>query len=188
MLKTVDLGYCSSLSVAWMLRFWFISFQSSTIYKTSLVQGSLFLLAVYTHEVPLCLCSVFCSCSQVWLSTARYRVFGARTTPRTVSRNLNGLAEIKLPSQVHSVMKNQLSTFTNYTCILEMRAAQHAIWIRVLVTCQNSRFHPTAMKTGHQDWAWSLTKDSIFCCNCTCGKNGIVELLRIAYKYVLFQM
>ena len=84
-------------------------------------------------------------------------------------------------------MKNQLSTFTNYTCILEMRAAQHAIWIRVLFTCQNGRFHPTAVKTGHQDWAWSLTKDSISCCNCTCGKNGIVELLRIAYKYVLSQ-
>ena len=53
-LKTVDLGYHSSLSVAWMVRFWFKSFQNSTVHKTSLVQGSLFLLAVYTHEVPLC--------------------------------------------------------------------------------------------------------------------------------------
>ena len=64
----------------------------------------------------------------------------------------------------------QLCTFTNDTCILEMRAAQHAVSIRVLVTCQNGRFHPTATKIGHQDGAWSLTKDSISCCNCTCGK------------------
>ena len=32
----------------------------------------------------------FCSRSQVRLSTARYRAFGAQTMPRTVSRNLNG--------------------------------------------------------------------------------------------------
>ena len=59
-----------------------------TVHKISLVQGSPFLLAVYTHEVPLCLCSAFCSRSQVRLRTARYRAFGARATPRTVSRNL----------------------------------------------------------------------------------------------------
>ena len=76
-LKIVDLGYRSSLSVAYMVRYWFNSFQNSTV-----------LLAVYTHEVLLCLCSVFCSRSLVRLSTAGYRVFGARTTPRTVSRNL----------------------------------------------------------------------------------------------------
>ena len=64
-LKIVDPGYRSSLSVAWMVRFWFKNFQNSTVHKTSLVQGSLFLLAVYTHKVPLCLCSVFCSHSQV---------------------------------------------------------------------------------------------------------------------------
>ena len=29
-LKTVDLEYCSSLSVAWMVRFWFKSLQNST--------------------------------------------------------------------------------------------------------------------------------------------------------------
>ena len=81
--------YRLSLSVAWIVRFWFKSFQNLTIRKTSLVQGSLFLLAVYTHEVPVCLCSVFCSRSQVRLSTARYRAFGAPTTPRTVSSNLN---------------------------------------------------------------------------------------------------
>ena len=78
----------SSLSVAWMVRFWFKSFQNSTVHKTSLVQGSPFLLAVYTHEVPLCLCSVFCSHSQVRLTTARYHAFGAQTTPQTVSHNL----------------------------------------------------------------------------------------------------
>ena len=88
MLKTVDQGYRSSLSVAWIVRIWFKSFQNSTFHKTSLVQGSLLLLAVYTHEVPLCLCSVFLSRSQVRFSTPRYRAFRARTTPRTVSRNL----------------------------------------------------------------------------------------------------
>ena len=85
-LKTVDLGYRSSLSVAWMVRFWSKSFKNPTVHKTSLVQGSLSLLTVYTHKVPLCLCSVVCSLNQVRLSTARYRVFGARTTPWTVSR------------------------------------------------------------------------------------------------------
>ena len=88
-LKIVDLGYRLSLSVACMVRFWFISFQNLTVHKTSLVQVSPFLLAVYTHDMPLCLCSVFCTRSQVQLSTARYHTFGARTTPRTVSRNLN---------------------------------------------------------------------------------------------------
>ena len=85
-LKTVDLGYRSSLSVAWMVRFWFKSLQNSTVHKRPLVQSSLFLLAVYTHEVPLYLCSVFCNRSQVRLSTASYRAFGARTTPHFVSR------------------------------------------------------------------------------------------------------
>ena len=45
-LKLIDLGYRSSLSVAWMIRFWFKSFQNSTVHKRPLVQGSLFLLAV----------------------------------------------------------------------------------------------------------------------------------------------
>ena len=54
MLKTVDLGYRLSLLVAWMVRFWFKSFQNSTVHKTLLVQGNLFLLALYMHEVPLC--------------------------------------------------------------------------------------------------------------------------------------
>ena len=45
-LKLIDLGYSSSLSVAWMVRFWFKSFQNSTVHKRPLVQGSLFLLAV----------------------------------------------------------------------------------------------------------------------------------------------
>ena len=62
----------------------------------------------------------------------------------------------------------QLSTFTDHSSILTMRAAQHPIHIRALVTCQNSRFHPTAMKIGHQNWARSLTIDSTSCCNCTC--------------------
>ena len=96
-LATPLLGYRSSLSVACMVRFWFKSFQNSTVHKTSLVQGSPFLLAVYTHEVPLCLCSVFCSHSQVRLSTARYRgAFGARTTPQTASHNLNHMHSMVL--------------------------------------------------------------------------------------------
>ena len=54
-----------SLAVAWMVRFWFKSLQISTVHIKPLVQGSLFLLAEYTHEVPLCFYSVFCNHSQV---------------------------------------------------------------------------------------------------------------------------
>ena len=74
-LKTVDLEYRSSLSVAWMVRFWFKSLQNLTSHKRPLIQGNLLLLVVYTHEVPLYLCSIFCSRSQVRLSTASYRVW-----------------------------------------------------------------------------------------------------------------
>ena len=81
MLKTVDLEYHSSLSVAWIVRFWFRSLQNSTIHKRPLVQGNLFLLAVYTHEVPLCLCSIFCSRSQVRMSTVSYCIWSADYAP-----------------------------------------------------------------------------------------------------------
>ena len=80
-LKTVDLEYCSVLLVVWMVRFWSKSLHNSIIHKRPLIQGSLFLLAVYTHEVPLYLCSIFCSCSQVRLSTASYRVWSVDYTP-----------------------------------------------------------------------------------------------------------
>ena len=69
----------------------------------------------------------------------------------------------------------QLCTFTDHTSILTMRAAQHPIHIRALVTCQDSRFHPTAMKIGHQNWARSLAIDSISCCNCTCRQRGEID-------------
>ena len=55
-LKSVDLEYRSSLSVAWMIRFWFKSLQNLTAHKRQLVQGNVFL----PHEVPFYLCSIFC--------------------------------------------------------------------------------------------------------------------------------
>ena len=81
MMITVDLEYCLLLSVAWMFRFWFKSLQNSTVHKRSLVQGSLFLLAVYTYDVPLYLCTVFSSHRQVRLSIASYCVWSANHTP-----------------------------------------------------------------------------------------------------------
>ena len=81
----------------------------------------------------------------------------------------------------------QLCTFTDHTSILTMRAAQHPIHIRALVTCQDSRFHPIAMKIGHQNWARSLAIDSISCCNCTCRQRGeIAESLHAAWKFLFY--
>ena len=54
-------------------------------------------------------------------------------------------------------------TFTDHTGILKMRAAQHSIHIRILITCQDGRFHPIAIEVGHQNWARPLTIDSISC-------------------------
>ena len=42
--------------------------QNLTAPERLLVQGNQVNLAAYTHEVPLYLCSIFCSCSQVRLS------------------------------------------------------------------------------------------------------------------------
>ena len=64
-----------------------------------LVQGSPFLLAVYTHEVPLCLCFIFCSRSQVRLSTASYCVWSADHAP-FVSRNLKGMIDLLKSGEV----------------------------------------------------------------------------------------
>ena len=58
MLKTVDLEYHSSLSVAWMVRFWLKSLHSSTVRKRLLIQGNLFPSGcVYTWSAYL---SVLC--------------------------------------------------------------------------------------------------------------------------------
>ena len=81
MLKTGDLEYRSLLLVAWMVRFWFKTLQNSTIHKKKLVQCSLFLLTVYMDEVPLYLCSIFCSHSQVRLSIASYRILLCTSLP-----------------------------------------------------------------------------------------------------------
>ena len=56
-------------------------FDFSRVWIRDYVQGNLFLLAVYTHEVPLYLCSIFCSRSQVRLSTASHRVWSADHAP-----------------------------------------------------------------------------------------------------------
>ena len=70
MFKIVDLEYRSSLSVAWVFRFWFKSLQNLTAHKRPLVLGNLFFLAMYTHKVPLYLCSIVCSRCQVRLGAA----------------------------------------------------------------------------------------------------------------------
>ena len=74
-LKTIDLDYRSSLLVAQLVRFWFKSLQSLTANERQFLQGNLFLLAVCMHEVPLYLCSIFCSPSVVQLRTASYRIW-----------------------------------------------------------------------------------------------------------------
>ena len=76
-LKTVDLDYRSLLLVAQLVRFWFKSLQSLTAHERQFLQGDLFLLTVCTYEVPLYLCSIFCSPSMVQLSTASYPVWNA---------------------------------------------------------------------------------------------------------------
>ena len=62
--KCVDLDYRSSLSVAWMVRLWFESLQSLTVYAQPLVEGNLYQFSLWrTHRVPLFTCSLFCSYS-----------------------------------------------------------------------------------------------------------------------------
>ena len=63
--KTVDLDYRSSLSVAWLVRFWFKNLQSLTAHDRQFLQGNLFLLAVCRHDMALYLCSIFCTRSLV---------------------------------------------------------------------------------------------------------------------------
>ena len=81
-LKTVDLDCRSSLSVAQLVRFWFKSLQSLTVYDRQFLQGNLFLLAVCTHDAGLYLRSIFCTRSLLQFSAASYRAFGARNTPQ----------------------------------------------------------------------------------------------------------
>ena len=83
-LKTVDLDYRSSLSVARLVRFWFKSLQSLTAHDRQFLQGNLFFLAVCTHEVPLYLCSIFCSRSLVQVSTASYRILSVEHAPNCI--------------------------------------------------------------------------------------------------------
>ena len=75
--KTVDLDYRSSLSIARLVRFWFKSLQSLTTHDRQFLQGNFFLPAVCMHEVPLNLCSIFCSRSLVQVSTASYHTLSA---------------------------------------------------------------------------------------------------------------
>ena len=81
-LKTVDLDYRSSLSVARLVRFWFKSLQTLTAHDRQFLQGNLFLLAMCTHKVAFV--------AIVWSKWALLVItFWARNTPQTVSRNLN---------------------------------------------------------------------------------------------------
>ena len=88
-LKTVDLDYRSSLSVARLVRFWFKSLQILTVHDRQFLQGNLFLLAVCTHAVGLYLCSIFCTRSLLQFSAASYRAFGAWNTPQLYLVTLN---------------------------------------------------------------------------------------------------
>ena len=63
-------------------QFWFKSLQSLTVHDRQFLQGNLFLLAVFTHDVGLYLCSIFCTRSPLQFSAASYRAFGARNTPQ----------------------------------------------------------------------------------------------------------
>ena len=99
-------------------------FPNLTVHKTSPIP-SLFLLAVYTHEVPLCLCSIFCSRSQVRLSTVRYRAFGVRTMPRTVSCNLKWAQKL-------------LDTIYPFVCLTSHLQSWHCTPKRLLGSANNS--------------------------------------------------
>jgi len=81
-LKTVNLDCRSSLSVAWLVRFWFKSLQSLAVHDRQFLQGNLFLLALCTHDVCLYLCSIFCTCSLLQFSAVSYHAFGAWNTPQ----------------------------------------------------------------------------------------------------------
>ena len=96
-LKTVDLDYRLSLSVARLVRFWFKSLQSLTTHDRQLLQGNLFLLAVCMHDVALYLCSIFCTRSLVQFSTANYRVFERGTRPKLYPVTLMLLTPILVP-------------------------------------------------------------------------------------------
>ena len=91
-MNTVGLEYHLSLLATWMGQ---IFVQKLTAHERPLIQSNLFLLAVYMHEVPLYLCSIFCSRSQVRLSIASYHIW-MRSTPRIVSHNLNICHSAKL--------------------------------------------------------------------------------------------
>ena len=77
---------CQFRLLGWV-RFGFKSLQSLISNKRQFLQGNLFFLAVCTHEVPLYLCSIFCSCSLVQVSTVSYRVWSMEHASN--SRNLN---------------------------------------------------------------------------------------------------
>ena len=63
-------------------RFWFKSLWSLTDHKRQFLQGNLFLLAM--HEMPLYLCSIFCSRSLVQLSAVSYHVWSAEHAPNCI--------------------------------------------------------------------------------------------------------
>ena len=79
-LKTVNLDYHSLLLVGQIL----VQSLQITAHDRQFLQGNLFLLAVCTHEVPLYLCSIFCTCSLVQVSTASYHVLSADHAPNCI--------------------------------------------------------------------------------------------------------
>ena len=84
-LKTVDLDYCSSLSVARLVRFWFKSLPPTTDSSYKVIYS--FWLCVRTRCLSIYAPSF---AAVVWCKwPLRVIAFWARNTPQTVSRNLN---------------------------------------------------------------------------------------------------
>ena len=82
-LKTVHLGYCSSLSVARLVRFWFKNLQSLTDHKSSSYKVTYsFWLCVHTRCLTVCAPSFV---AVIWCNWALWIIaFGVWNTPQTV--------------------------------------------------------------------------------------------------------
>ena len=81
-LKPIDLDYHSSLSAAQLLRFWFKKLIAHDR-RTSSYKVTYFFWQC-THEVPLHLCSIFCSCSLEQRSTVSYCSLSTEHAPTCI--------------------------------------------------------------------------------------------------------
>ena len=91
-LKTVDLDYCLSLSVARLVRFWFKSLQSLSAHNRQFLTN-FFWLCSRTRCFSICAPSFV---AVVWCKWALQVIaFWAQNMPQIVSRNLNRSPERK---------------------------------------------------------------------------------------------